>query len=108
MLIASLVGAIAYRRNNTKQLRDIQDKVIETYKTQNELQEKQIKLLEKKITHLENVLNTLGQTLKHRRGLLIEIHDEVITLIDQRTGTEHTVQVRTTGQPEKEPDEKAP
>lgn len=81
MLIATLIGAIAYRRNNTKQLRDIQNQVIETYKAQNEVQEKQIVSCEKEIARLKRIVATIEIALK-RRGLRIEIDADSITLID--------------------------
>ena len=74
MLIASLIGAIAYRRNNTKQLRDIQNQVIETYKSQFEVQERQIAHLKQ-----ENVAMRLAFK---QLGMEIEIDGDTITLID--------------------------
>ena len=96
-LVSILLSAVAYRRMNTKQLGEIQERVIATYKAQDDAQQKQIERLEKKIVHLERILATLQTTLKKRRGLLIEIQDEVITLVDQRTGAEHTVQIHASG-----------
>jgi len=81
MLIATLIGAAAYRRSNTKQLREIQNQVIDTYKTQNEAQEKQIIACERSIARLERIIETLQQTFE-KRGLHIEINGEVITLTE--------------------------
>ncbi len=92
-LIGLLLGVIAYRRFNTKQLGEIQEKVIDAYKSQSEAQDRQIKMLKEKVQRLESIFSTLQITLKKRRGLLIEINDDLITLVDQRTGTEQTVQI---------------
>ena len=93
MLVATLIGAVAYRRNNTKQLIEMRSQLIDTYKAQVELQEKQIKALEKKVTHLNRVMMTVEYALK-RRGLRIEIDDEAITLIDERSRANQTVQIK--------------
>src|SRR5258707_2546072 len=74
MLAATLIGAIAYRRNNTKQLREIQNQVIETYKSQFEVQERQIAHLKQ-----ENVAMRLAFK---QLGMEIEIDGDTITLID--------------------------
>ncbi len=97
-LIGLLSGVIAYRRFNTKQLGEIQEKVIDAYKSQSEAQDKQIKMLKEKVQRLEAIFSTLQITLKKRRGLLIEINDDLITLVDQRTGAEHAVQIHVTDQ----------
>lgn len=106
--IAVLFGGLwVFRRSYVKQLGELQESVISTYKSQNEAQELQIKALEKKVARLEGVISTLKVTLNKRRGLLIEINDDLITLIDQRTGTEHAVQIHVTDQHEAVPaDEK--
>lgn len=95
LTIAILLGGLwAFRRSSVKQLGELQESVIATYKSQNEAQAIQIKALEKKVAKLEGTLSTLQITLKKRRGLLIEINDDLITLVDQRTGAEHAVQIR--------------
>lgn len=109
ILIAITLGSLfVFRRTYVKQLGEMQEKVITAYKSENEAQELQIKTLEKKVQRLEGVLSTLQITLKKRRGLLIEINDDVITLVDKTTGAEHTVQIHVTDQHEaiKKEDEK--
>ncbi len=95
-----LGGLWAFRRAYVKQIGELHESAITTYKSLNEVQEKQIKALEKKVQRLEAIFSTLQITLKKRRGLLIEINDDLITLVDQRTGTEQTVQIVVTDQHE--------
>lgn len=97
--VAVLVGGLwIFKRSSVKQLGELQQSVINTYKAQNEAQELQIKALATKVKRLEDTLATLKITLKKRRGLLIEVNDDVITLVDQRTGAEHTVQINISDQ----------
>jgi hypothetical protein len=99
--IAVLFGGLwVFKRSYVKQLGELQESVIATYKAQNEAQAKQIASLEKKLARMETVLSTLQITLKRRRGLLIEINDDLITLVDQRTGAEHAVQIHVSDQHE--------
>ncbi len=101
IIAAGLVGGLwIFKRSYVKQLGELQDSVIATYKSQNEAQELQIKTLEKKVARLEGVISTLQITFKKRRGLLIEIDEDVITLVDQRTGAEHTVKINVSDQHE--------
>lgn len=97
-IIVAIAGSFAFRGLANRSHSDIQKDTIEALQAQNAAQEKQIQALERKIARLEGILSTLQTTLKKRRGLLIEINDDVITLVDQRTGAEHTVQIHTTGQ----------
>ena len=99
--VCVLVGGLwIFKRSSVKQLGELQASVINTYKAQNEAQELQIKTLAAKVKRLEDTLATLKITLKKRRGLLIEVDGDVITLVDQRTGAEHTVQINITDQHE--------
>ena len=100
-IVLAIAGSFAFRGLANRSHSDIQKDTIEALIAQNDAQEKQIKTLEKKLVRVEGILSTLQITLKKRRGLLIEINDDVITLVDQRTGAEHTVQIHTTGQLEK-------
>lgn len=104
--VAVLVGGLwIFKRSSVKQLGELQQSVINTYKAQNEAQELQIKALATKVKRLEDTLATLKITLKKRRGLLIEVNDDVITLVDQRTGAEHTVLINISDQHEAIPKE---
>lgn len=99
--VCTLVGGLwVFRKSYTKQLGELQKSVNDTYKSLSEVQDKQIKMLKEKVTKLEATLSTLQITLKKRRGLLIEINEDLITLIDQRTGAEHAVQIHVTDQHE--------
>ena len=101
IIVAGLAGGLwIFKRTYTKQLGELQQSVINTYKSQNDAQELQIKALEKKVARLEGALSTIQITLKKRRGLLIEVDDDTITLIDQRTGAEHSVKINLSDQHE--------
>lgn len=96
MIAVTFGGLWVFRRAYTKQLGEMQDRVIAVYKAENEAQATQIATLEKKVQRLESVLSTLTLTLKARRGLLIEMNDDLITIVDQRTGAEQTVKIAIT------------
>lgn len=83
-------GFFALRSGNARQASEIQEKVIEALKTQNEAQERQIQTCEKEITRLKRVVSTIQLALK-RRGLRIEIEGDSISIIDsQSKGTRTT------------------
>ena len=92
-LCAVVGGAIAFRGNQGKGASEIQERAIDALQAQTEAQEKQIKMLEKKLMHLNRVMLTVEYALK-RRGLRIEISDEAITLIDEQSRANQTVQIR--------------
>ena len=94
-LVVAVGGVFAFRGNAHKSALDAQKSTIESLMAQNQAQEKQIQALERKIERLEATFTTVQYTLKKRRGLLVEINDDVVTLIDQRTGQEHTVKIHT-------------
>jgi len=74
MLVATLIGAVAYRRNNTKQLREIQNQVIATYESQS-------KAYEKQIAHLKQ--ENLAMRIAFKQlGMEIDIDGDTITLIE--------------------------
>lgn len=101
IIAAGLAGGLwIFKRSYVKQLGELQESVIATYKAENEAQELKIKSLEKKVARLEGVISTLQITFKKRRGLLIEIDEDLITLTDQRTGAEHTVKINVSDQHE--------
>lgn len=84
---------IAFVGNKNRGLSEVQNSTITALQVQNEMQEKQIKALEKKVTYFTNVLLTVEYALK-RRGLRIERDEDVITLIDERSRASQTVQIR--------------
>ncbi len=75
-LIGLLLGVVAYRRFNTKQLGEIQEKVIETYQSES-------KVLTDKVNRLEGEARLMRAAFK-RLGMDIEINGNVITLIDSQ------------------------
>jgi hypothetical protein len=94
LTLCMAVGTVmAFRGNTGKGLSEAQEKAITALTTQNEVQEKQIERLEKKLVHLNRVMLTVEYALK-RRGLRIEIDDDAITLIDEKTRANQTTQIR--------------
>ena len=92
-ICAVIGGAIAFGGNRGKGASEIQQSTIMAQQAQLDTQDKQIKALKEKVQRLEAIFSTLQVTLKKRRGLLIEINDDLITLVDQRTGTEQSVKI---------------
>jgi hypothetical protein len=88
-------GFFAFRTGYNKTASEIQEKVIEALKAQNEAQEVQIKTCEKEISRLKRVVATIQYALK-RRGLRIEIDGDTITLIDDQSRNTRTVQISLT------------
>jgi hypothetical protein len=84
---------IAFVGNRNRGLSEVQNSTIMAQQAQIDTQEKQIKALEKKLVHLNRVVLTVEYALK-RRGLRIEIDEDAITLIDERTRANQTVQIR--------------
>lgn len=93
-LMAAIGVVIAFIGNKNRGLTLVQESTITALQAQNEAQENQIRILEKKIALLENTFATLQVTLKKRRGLLLEVNDDLITIIDQRTGVEQTMKIK--------------
>ncbi len=91
---AAISVVIAFLGNRNRGLSEVQSSTITALQAQNQAQEQQIKILEKKITRLEGVLSTLQYTLRERRRLRLEIKDEFVILYDERTGAEITVPVQ--------------
>jgi TolA-binding protein len=97
LIIALMAGVgvvIAFLGNRNRGLSEVQGSTITALQAQNQAQGNQIRALEKQIDRLEGVFSTLQVTLKKRRGLLIEVNDDLITIVDQRTGAEQTVKIK--------------
>lgn len=95
-LCVTVGGLFAIRQGYNKQAGEIQDRIIEALKTQNEAQERQIATCEKEIARLKRVVKTIQIALK-RRGLEIEIDSDGITLIDNQSRQTRTV-IRLSGE----------
>lgn len=80
-LCITIGGLFAMRAGYSRQATEIQERVIDALKAQNEAQETQILSCEKEISRLKRVVATIQYALK-RRGLQIEIDGDAITLID--------------------------
>lgn len=102
-LVATLAimagGLWVFRRSYVKQLGEMQEKVIATYKAQNEAQEVEIAGCKKEISRLKRALAAIEYVLK-QRGERIEIDGEVVTLISETTEQKRTVQIRMIEKPE--------
>src|SRR5260221_13893749 len=77
MFAATLIGAIAYRRNNTNQLREIQNQVIETYKSQFEVQERQIAHLKQKNVPMRLAFKQLGMEIEIDGNEIVLIQNDL-------------------------------
>lgn len=106
--LGAAVGVvIAFIGNKNRGLSQVQESTITSLQAtitslqaQNTVQEKQLQTLEKKVARCEGVLNTIKYTLKERRKLRLDVKDDFVTLIDERTGAEITVPIHPS--PEKE------
>src|SRR5258708_11286226 len=101
-LILSMGGILVYRGSSNKGLSELDAKTIISLQAQNEAQEKQmeaqekqIQALEKKVARCEGVISTIRYTLKDRRRLRLEVKDDFVMLVDERTGAEITVPIHT-------------
>ncbi len=95
LALAAAIGvALVFVGTKNRGLSEVQADTITALQAQNQAQAQQIKILEKKIARLESTFSTLQVTLKKRQGLLIEVNDELITIINQRTGAEQTVKIK--------------
>jgi uncharacterized protein HemX len=103
VLIGGAIGGYIVLRSTVSQgAQKLQTTMIETLQAQNDIQEKQIAALEKKIKRLDRTILTIQYTLQKRRRLRLEINEDAITITDERTSAEITVPVRLTGPLEKE------
>ena len=95
LALAAAIGvALVFVGTKNRGLSEVQADTITALQAQNQAQAQQMKILEKKIARLESTFSTLQVTLKKRQGLLIEVNDELITVINQRTGAEQTVKIK--------------
>jgi len=101
-LFAAVGVVVAFLGNRNKGLSEVQTSTItslqatiQSLQAQNEAQEKQIQALEKKVAKCEGVISTIRYTLKDRRRLRLEVKDDFVMLIDERTGAEITVPIHT-------------
>lgn len=81
LLVASLIGTVAWRRNNTKQLRDIQGQVNVTYQSLSVAQKEEIAGLKRDMARCKGVLAAVRVAMKQQLGVEIEIDGDVVTLI---------------------------
>ncbi len=94
-LIFSIGIAIVYLGNKNKGLSEVQSSTITALEAQVRAQDAQIKAFETKLNRFERVLHTVQDMLRKRRRLRLEINDQYVTLIDERSGAEITVPIHT-------------
>jgi hypothetical protein len=92
-ICVAIGGFFALRHGYSQTTTDVQAKVIDALKAQNESQELQIATCEKEIARLKRVVATIQLALK-RRGLQIEISGDEITIVDKQGNRTHTVQIK--------------
>lgn len=80
-IFAVVGGFIAFRQGYFKQSSEIQSQTIEALKTRVDTLESQALSDQKEIKRLRTVINTVRYALK-RKGMLIEIDGEYVTLIE--------------------------
>ena len=105
-ILVAIGLVITYLGNKNKGLSEVQNSTITALQAQNDAQEKQIAVLEKKILRLDRTIITIQYALQKRRRLRLEINEDAITIIDERTSAEVTVPVRLTGPLETQEKEK--
>lgn len=80
--LAIVIGGIfAFRYGRTRMVEEVQERVINALKTRVETLESQLESDAKELLRLRQVINTIRHALK-RRGLLIDIEGEFVTLTD--------------------------
>jgi len=84
---------IMFVGNKNRGLSEVQNSTITALAAQNDAQEKQIAVLEKKILRLDRTIITIQYALQKRRRMRLEINEDAITIIDERTSAEITVPV---------------
>ena|SRR5437660_6476287 len=94
---AAVSVVVAFVGNRNRGLSEVQSSTITALAAQNDAQEKQIAMLEKKIVRLDRTIITIQYALQKRRRLRLEINEDAITIIDERTNAEITVPVSLTG-----------
>ncbi len=94
-LMAAAFVVISFIGNKNKGLSEVQNSTITALEAQVRAQDAQIKAFETKLNRFERVLRTVQDTLRKRRRLRLEINDEYVTLIDERTSAEITVPIHT-------------
>ncbi len=104
LVMGVIGGYIVLRSTMSQAAQKLQTVLVNTLKEQNDIQEKQIATLEKKVLRQDRTILTIQYALRKRRRLRLEINGDAITLIDERTSSEITVPIRLTGSLEKEED----
>lgn len=88
----ALAGAYAFKRQYAQSVMQIHEKIINALREQNDAQSKQMTSLQEKVNWLEDTLATIRIALK-RRGLVIRINGDYVTLVDAGMPKETVVKI---------------
>lgn len=89
---ASGAGALAFKRQYQQNLSTIQERVIAALKEEGDAQTVQIANLHNEVDKLRDTISTIRLALK-RRGIIIRINGEYVTLVDVSAPQETTVKI---------------
>lgn len=78
-------GMFAIRQGYSKQVGEIQDKVISAQKAQITTLEGRVEACEKEVDHLHGIIETISEALR-QRGIVISISGEMVTIEDAGGG----------------------
>lgn len=95
MLIGMPIGAfIAIKSSKAQTGQAIQERTLNALDMENKLLQAQKRRLEEEVARKNRIIETVkALTPLKRRGLHIEISDEMVILVDERTGNSFEVQV---------------
>ncbi len=85
-------GYIAIRTGYSQQAEEIQDRVILALKNENEGLERRLEGVQEEIATLKRVMTSVRYALK-RRGLILEVNTDYITLIDEQAKRTYTLPI---------------
>jgi len=85
-------GYIALRTGYSQQAGEIQDRVIAALKSENEGLERRLETVSEEITALKRAMVSVRYALR-RRGLILEVNTDYITLIDEQSKRTFTLPV---------------
>lgn len=85
-------GAVVWRRQSTKELTSLQERVITALRQENGAQEDAIQTFKQKIDQLESTIATIRVALE-RRGVHIRIDGQYVTITDAQVPRQVTVKI---------------
>src|SRR6266568_7920586 len=91
-LCLTIGGLLAIKQGYSRQVSEIQERVIKAYKEEIETMGKQIEACQKRITHKSQIIATIRYTMK-QRGYSIVISDDYITMTEHGGNKTRTIQI---------------